>query len=145
KRQEIQWGAGDRTSADRSRPSPILSLDPQSRKLNTISGFFQDTLALIPDRLFVMAGTKLENNSFTGFEVQPSGRLWWTPGDRDTLWASVSRPVRVPTRIEQDGFITLGIVDTGLAAEGPESGVFEPVGVTGDSDAKSEKLIAYEM
>src|SRR5207253_9053966 len=28
---------------------------------------------------------------------------------------------------------------------GTESGVFEPVSVTGDSDAKSEKLIAYEM
>jgi iron complex outermembrane receptor protein len=145
KRDEIQWGVGERYSADRSRSSAVLALTPESRDLNTVSGFVQNTITLLPDRVFAMLGTKLENNSFTGFEVQPSGRLWWTPDDRDTLWASISRPVRVPTRIEQDGFITLGIVDTGLAGGGAASGVFAPIGLAGNPSADSEKLIAYEV
>ena len=136
-RNDIQWGLGDRTSADRSRDSEIVSLDPRSRKLNTISGFVQDTITLVPNELFAMIGTKLENNSFTGFEVQPGGRLWWTPDDRDTLWASISRPVRVPTRLEQDGFLVVAIAEAG--------GQQQPVGVLGNPDAKSEKLIAYEI
>jgi iron complex outermembrane recepter protein len=145
-RHEVIWGVGDRYSADRTRSSAdtTVVLEPRSRAFNTVSGFVQDTITLVPDSVFAMIGTKLEYNSYTGFEVQPSGRLWWTD-DRNTLWTSISRPVRVPTRIEQDALFTFAYVDTGLWAGEPATGIYAPIGVQGTRSVKSEELIAYEI
>jgi iron complex outermembrane receptor protein len=131
-RHEVIWGVGNRYSGDRTRSSPDTSIvfDPQSRGFNTVSGFVQDTIEILPERVFAMLGTKLEYNTYTGFEVQPQGRLWWTD-DNDMVWASVSRPVRVPSRIEQDAFVTFVIVDTGLFAEQEPTGIYERLGVQG--------------
>jgi iron complex outermembrane receptor protein len=145
-RHEVIWGVADRFTADRTRSSADTGyvFDPRSRDFNTVSGFVQDTVTLVPDRVFAMLGTKLEYNSYTGFEVQPSGRLWWTD-DRNTLWASVSRPVRVPSRIEQDAFVTFAVVDTGQIAGQPPTGIYIPLGVQGSRSLESEELIAYEI
>ena len=78
-------------------------------------------------------GTKLEHNDFSGFEVQPSVRLAWLPRDDHTLWAAISRAVRVPTRFERDVS-----VDASDPAGNP---VFRLVG---NDDFESEELIAYE-
>ena len=32
----------------------------------------------------------------TGFEVEPSARIAWTPTEKQTVWAAVSRAVRTP-------------------------------------------------
>ncbi|HYC57798.1 MAG TPA: TonB-dependent receptor [Candidatus Binatia bacterium] len=146
-RNDVMWGVAYRYSDDDVRDSPSIDFQPAARSFKTLSGFVQDTITLMPERVFAMIGTKLERNSFTGFEVQPSGRLWWTPNDHHTLWASISRPVRVPTRIERDATFTFGFIDPALAAdpEGPPSGVIVPLQLTGNPDLKSEKLLAYEL
>jgi iron complex outermembrane receptor protein len=144
-RNDLHWGLGYRYSTDDTRASETIVFRPESRDFHTVNGFVQDTVTLMPERLFAMLGTKLEHNDFTGFEVQPSGRLWWTPDDRNTLWAAVSRPVRVPSRIEQDVILTIGIADTGELGNGPPSGVFVPLTIFGERAADSEKLIAYEV
>ncbi|HYB99854.1 MAG TPA: TonB-dependent receptor [Candidatus Limnocylindrales bacterium] len=144
---DVMWGLGYRYTADSTRSSPVVEFDPSSRSLETFSGFLQDTITVIPERLFAMIGSKLEHNSFTGVEVQPSGRLWWTPDDRNTLWASISRPVRVPSRTERDSTLTLGFADPGLLIDpaGPPAGFIVPLQVVGDPDLKSEKVLAYEL
>ena len=43
--------------------------------------FVQDEIALVPDKLQLTLGTKIEHNDFTGWEIQPTGRLLWTTGD----------------------------------------------------------------
>ena len=141
----VVWGLGYRYTTDDTEAGETVSFDPGSRSIDVYSGFFQDTVTLVPDRVFAMVGTKLDHNTFSGFEVQPSGRLWWTPDDRHTLWAAISRPVRTPSRTEHDAFLTLGIVDTGIASGGEPSGEFSPIGVAGNPDAKSERLLAYEI
>lgn len=55
----------------------------------------------------MMLGAKFEHNNFTGFEVQPTGRLLWTPTKRQSVWASVSRAVRTPSFTEDDAQFTL--------------------------------------
>lgn len=134
---EVIWGAGYRHSRDRTEANAIISFDPRDRSLDTFSAFVQDTITLHPDRLFFMAGTKLEHNDFTGFEYQPSARLWYTPDDRNTLWAAVSRPVRVPSRTEAD----LTLI---TAFAGPPGGPFAPLAILGDDSVDSEELLAYE-
>jgi iron complex outermembrane receptor protein len=91
-----------------------------------------------------MIGSKFEYNDFTGFEYQPSARLWWTPNDHQTLWGSVSRAVRTPNFYEEDVSMIFSYADTGLLGGGPPSGVFIPITINGNKTVKSEELLAFE-
>ena len=64
----------------------------------TFSAFVQDDIALVPEQLHLILGTKYERNDYTGDEWQPSVRALWTPEGHTTWWASVSRAVRTPSR-----------------------------------------------
>ncbi|HEY2082909.1 MAG TPA: TonB-dependent receptor [Verrucomicrobiae bacterium] len=127
-RQSVTWGGGYRLMADQVRNSPALAFIPPDRNMQLFSAFVQDEITLVPDRLQLTLGTKLEHNDFSGFEVQPSARLAWTPSDRQTFWAAVSRAVRSPSRVDSD-----------LRAPGTP-----PFQITGDPDFDSETLLAYE-
>lgn len=131
-------------TGDDTSPSANLDFDPSDRDLHTISALIQDTITLVPDRLFLMIGSKFEHNDQTGFEVQPSGRLWWTPDDRQTLWGGISRPVRIPSRTELDSITTLFYADPGLFT-GMPTGAIEAFTLTGDSDLDAERITAYEV
>jgi len=63
--------------------------------------FAQDAVALTPD-LKLTVGLKAEDNSYSGFDWLPSVKLAWTPSDTALLWASASRAVRPPNRIERE-------------------------------------------
>ncbi|HEY6166821.1 MAG TPA: TonB-dependent receptor [Verrucomicrobiae bacterium] len=128
-RQSVVWGAGYRLMQDDVKNGVVLAFLPARRDLQLFSGFVQDEVTLVPARLKLTVGTKLEHNDFSGLEVQPSGRLSWTPDDRQTLWAAVSRAIRSPSRIDADLFV-------------PASPPFVLVGGT---NFDSEKLIAYEL
>jgi len=103
---------------------------PERKKLYLYSLFLQEEVALVPDRLHLTLGSKIEHNSYTGFEFQPNGRLSWTPAKSQTLWMSVSRAVRTPARIDRDFFLL-------LTPELPFIG--------GSESVKSETVIAYEL
>ncbi|MDA1276345.1 MAG: TonB-dependent receptor [Verrucomicrobia bacterium] len=102
-RQDIIWGTGYRVSADEIGNSFDLVVDPDRETVHLFNGFVQDEIVLVEDELTLTLGTKLEHNDFTGFEIQPSGRIAWTPHARHTLWASAARAVRTPSRTEVDG------------------------------------------
>jgi iron complex outermembrane receptor protein len=134
-RQNIIWGAGYRNTGDDVRNSFDISLDPESRRLQLFSAFVQDEIPLVESNLVFTIGSKFEHNDFTGFEVQPSARLLWTPHEKHTLWASVSRAVRTPSRAEAD--VRLNV------QPGPAPGSL--VSLIGDDSFDSEELIAYEL
>ena len=131
-RHEIIWGAAYRLTSNRNEPGLIWALDPEDSDDQLFSGFIQDQIS-IADNLRVTLGTKLEHNDFSGFEVQPSVRVAWLPRERHTLWAAISRAVRVPTRFERDIR-----VDASDPAGNPV------VRLVGNDDFESEELIAYE-
>jgi iron complex outermembrane receptor protein len=62
--------------------------------------FAQDTITLAEDRLYFTIGTRLEQNTFGGFQVEPTARLLFLPSKRQSAWAAVSRAIRNPTRTE---------------------------------------------
>ena len=106
-RHEIVWGAGARTSPGTITQTRAFSdFQPHEQTLNVFSAFAQDSFALVPERVTVTGGLKLEHNSFTGLEVQPSVRALWTPTDRQTLWGSITRAVRTPSRVDEDITVT---------------------------------------
>ncbi len=127
---EIVWGLAFRHWDDRTRAGQAISLNPRSKDISKYSGFIQDTISLVPETLFLIVGSKFEYNDFTGFELQPTGRLSWTPDDRQTLWAAISRPVRTPSRLAD------GVVRT--------IDFFLPSLLSGNSDLDATNLTAYE-
>ncbi|MGQ0697691.1 MAG: TonB-dependent receptor plug domain-containing protein [Panacagrimonas sp.] len=144
-RNEFIWGVGFREHDDRIENGSGFRFDPMSRKWTALNGFVQNTSELVSERVFLMLGSKFSHHDFVGSYTQPGARLWWTPSDRQTLWGAVSRSVRVPSRLEESGFIVLAIADSGLLAGTDPTNVFVPVGVSGDDDLKPERLLAYEL
>jgi iron complex outermembrane receptor protein len=128
-RQDFIWGTGYRLMADQTGHGNNLAFVPNDRNMQLFSAFLQDEIALVPDRVKATIGTKLEHNDFSGFEVSPSGRLAWTPSDRQTIWGAISRPVRSPSRIDTD-------------IRFPANAPFL---IVGNPEFDSEKLVAYEL
>ena len=113
------------------------SFPPPKHQSHLVSAFLQDEITLMPERLKLTLGTKLERNEFTGFEVQPTARLLWTPTARQTVWASVSRAVRTPNMSEDSLALALLPVATAPTAIFPR--------VMGNTAFESEEVWAYEL
>jgi iron complex outermembrane receptor protein len=104
RRNDVTWGLGARVSPSHFfQTVPTVDFTPHYQTYNLFSAFLQDEIALVPDRLSFTAGSKFENTTFSGFDAQPSARLAWTPTERDTVWAAVTRAVRTASSIE-NGF-----------------------------------------
>jgi len=128
-RHDLVWGLGYRLINDGVANSAALAFLPAHVARQWFTGFVQDEIALVPDRLHVAFGTKIEHNDYTGFEVQPSGRVNWTISPAATLWAAVSRAVRTPSRIDRE-----------LFAPGQP-----PYFLAGGPGFHSEEELAYEL
>ena len=121
-------GGGYRATGDRTEETPVLFFEPRDRTTHLFNVFVQDEIRLGRKGWFATVGTKLEHNSYSGWELQPTGRVRYTR-PRATVWGAISRAVRMPTRFDSDIRVTLGqpvVVITGSPA-------FEP-----------EQLVAYE-
>ncbi len=104
-RHDVVWGVGYRLINDRVANTPGLAFLPPHVARQWFTAFAQDEFALIAQRLHITLGTKIEHNDYTGFEIQPSGRLNWTLGPSGTLWAAISRALRTPSRIDRELFV----------------------------------------
>ena len=136
--QEIVAGLGYRISADTTEPG-VVAFNPQNRSLQLFSAFVQDEIELADRKLHLIFGSKFEHNDFTGFEFQPNARLAWLLHPRHTLWAAVSRAVRMPTRTDHDvegSFPPVAV---------PGSPVPFAVHGLGNKNFQSETLLAYEV
>lgn len=97
----LVWGAGYRFTDDEVTNSPSLGFLPTTLKQNLFSLFAQDEIS-ITRSLVLTAGTKLEHNAYTGFVLEPNGRLRWSINDTQMIWAAASRAVRIPSRIDRN-------------------------------------------
>src|SRR6266705_7174964 len=76
-RQSLIWGGSFfSTGDDLAVDADII---PYRRRNTVESGFAQYGIALAPDRLRIIAGSKFEHSQYTGFEYQPQVRAVWTP------------------------------------------------------------------
>ena len=135
RRQNLIWGLGARLSpSDFAQTVPTLDFIPHHISNNVYSGFLQEEIALVPNKLSVTIGSKLEHNNYTGFEVQPSVRGLWTINPKQALWAAVTRAVRTPSRIEEDFKLTDFLIPSPLVY----------LEIDGNKKLSSERLLSYE-
>ncbi|MBI2949118.1 MAG: TonB-dependent receptor [Verrucomicrobia bacterium] len=139
-RHEIVWGGAFRHSADEITESADFRMEDPNERVRLFGAFLQDEIALSPDRLHLTLGTKVEQNNFTGWEIQPNGRLAWMAHERHTVWGAVSRAVRTPSRAERD----LRVFSDPRPALPPLPFPVVSPG-SGSRELGSEELLAYEL
>jgi iron complex outermembrane receptor protein len=138
-RNDVVIGAAVRCSKDDSESQGGETVfDPASARETLCSAFVQDDITVLPEVLHLTLGTKLEHNDVTGVEVEPSAKLLWTPTARQSVWASVSRSVRTPSRLERDARVNL------TSGQLPGGTPFQ-IPYFGDSNLESEEQLAYEI
>ncbi len=134
---DVIWGLGYRVFTTQLQSvSPSIPDYQSVANLQLFSAFVQDEFKLIPDKLTLTAGTKVEHNDITGFEIEPDFRGVFKPAENQTVWASVSRAVRTPNLLESRQAFAFGFFGP------PTNGTF--LALVGNPGVKSEVLWAYE-
>lgn len=145
-RMDIVWGLGHRFGQYELVDSEYITQDPDlvtDRRENLTSGFAQGDLAVVPEKLRLTLGCKLESKTDADIEVQPNGRLLWLPSNRQALWGAVSRAVRTATEAERNIVWWIGSLPAGIPSNpGP---LPLSLKLAGTRDFKSEELTAYEL
>ncbi|HEX8949495.1 MAG TPA: TonB-dependent receptor [Dissulfurispiraceae bacterium] len=141
-RQKLVYGFGYRLvdaflSKSESDNGFVFTWTRPRRDLQLFSAFVQDQIDIVKNKFSVLLGTKLEHNDFTGFEIQPTARLLWTPTSRQSAWLSVSRAVRTPSLVEDEVLLTLAPAATAPVPTFPR--------LTFNTGFKSEEVLAYEL
>jgi iron complex outermembrane receptor protein len=128
-RQHLVWGLEYRfIRNDIVQESPSAAFLPALRDESLGSGFVQDDLTVVA-AVHLIVGTKLEHNSYSGWEWEPNARLRWDLGEKQTAWLAVSRAVRTPSRFDRE-----------LYEPNPP-----PALIAGGPNFRSETLVAYEV
>jgi iron complex outermembrane receptor protein len=108
---ELLWGGSYRVSRDQItlRPSAIFdpsSFDRQQRDWRIASVFVHDEMVLIPEKLRLSGGVRIDSDNWSSAQAQPDLRLAWTPSTETTWWTSLARAARLPSRLELDVPVT---------------------------------------
>ena len=134
-RQDFLWGLGARmSSGNASEVVNTVVFTPNHYTDKLYNAFIQDEIPIVGDRLSLTLGSKFLHNNYSGFEIQPTARLLFTPNSRQAVWAAVTRAVRTPSRVEED------LQLTAFGGQAPLT-FFR---VIGDRKFSSESLIGYE-
>ena len=135
---DLVYGGGLRLSRSISDSSPGVTFDPDDRTLSLGGVFLEDEVTLVPEHLRLTAGARLEYHTYSGTELQPNVRMTWTPDEEHTLWAAVSRAVRVPSQADHDSVVDVSVTP------GFPPGFDSVFTLVGNSGVQQEQLIAWE-
>ena len=135
---DVVWGLGYRQSKERFNDEGILAnLHRTNHRI--YNGFIQDEIELSPDHFWLIIGSKLEHNDDTNLEPQPSLRALWRQDAHHTLWGSITRAVRTPTRSDTD-------IDGQKKITQPDNTALPVIiNIQGNPHFRSETLTAWEL
>jgi iron complex outermembrane recepter protein len=136
-RQSVVWGGEYRLSMSRSNGSWYVSLVPADLNTSLYSGFAEDEITILPQRVRLTVGARLEHNYYSGFDLMPSARAAWMMSRRETVWVSVSRAVRTPSAVDDN-------LQAHVASVPGPGGVPEVIAFIGNPNVKDEGLNAFE-
>ncbi|HEV2500627.1 MAG TPA: TonB-dependent receptor, partial [Terriglobia bacterium] len=108
---DFLWGFGiDLNPRNYTQFVPTIDILPHHATDSLYTGFAQDEITVVQNRLWLTVGSKIVHDNYTGFELEPSARLLWAPRPRQALWTAVTRAVRTPADIDEGlqltGFLT---------------------------------------
>ncbi len=135
--QDLVWGLGSRISSNGTDPEFRISFQPENRNLALFSSFVQDEIATFQDHLHTTVGVRLEHNSYTGFDTEPSISMVWAPNNKTMFWSAISGANRTPARSDRDIRVNVE------ALPGP-NGLPLLVSYFGNPNQKNEHVTAFE-
>ena len=139
---DLLWGIGYRINHDdfKTPKSELAKVSPLSRNDQIFSAFLQDEITLIDNTLWLTLGSKFEHNDYSGFEIQPSARIMWSPHRHHRLWAGVSRAIKTVARTGHD----LTLLQQVIPPRPPATPAVAII-LSSDGTLKPEKAISYEI
>jgi iron complex outermembrane receptor protein len=136
-RNDLIWGLEYTGAAVEIPSTAVFLVTPQHSDRNLGAIFGQDDIALVPDKLHFIAGARTSYDTASRLQIQPTGRLLWTPSANLTTWAAVSRAVHTPSVVER------GLAAT-LAAVPVSGGLFGLVQMVSNPNTRPESALSYE-
>lgn len=136
RRNDAVWGLGYRRSHDYAA-GPGFQLVRDSNIAGIATAFAQDEIAVTP-RLRLTLGTKIQFDSVSHLQFQPTLRLLFKLSPRQTMWAAATSAVRTPSETELYGRINVGAFPDGAG------GIALAV-VHGNPALKPERVETYEV
>lgn len=136
-RHEITWGLGYRLDQHTVDGTFSYSLNPRHEDVHLYSGFVQDRISLVPDRLELTIGSKVLYDEYVDFEFQPGARMLWKPDERNTVWGAVTRAVKIPNRHERTATTSWGVFAAGPSTISQEG--------HGEPYLDAAEVMAYEL
>ncbi len=86
-RQQITWGAGYRATLDTISPTRVMRVPGREQANDQLLGLFvQDEVALVPEKLFLTLGSKVEHNDYTGWSCHPARACAGSPPSDRRCW-----------------------------------------------------------
>lgn len=135
--QQLIVGGGFRLNRDSVQSTDLLGFNPSERTTRLYQMFAQDDWSLAGDKVLLSVGGRFEHNSYTQWEVQPSASLVWNRDEDESLWASVSRAVVLPSRTTSD----LRFFDQAFPGA---DGRLNRIEFFGTPNTEAEALVAYQ-
>ncbi len=136
-RQRITWGLNFRDSLSQTTGSLTFSLNPANLNTESASAFVEDEISVIPQRLNLTIGTKLNYDYYTGLALMPTVRLAFMPDSHNTMWLGVSRSLRTPAALDTISRLNLG----GFTGPGGEPDV---IALIGNKNIESENELSVD-
>jgi iron complex outermembrane recepter protein len=132
---DLVWGGNFRFTADHIVGATTMTGRHDIRNYLE-DAFLQDEITLAPHRLTLTVGTRVQDGTLAGLQVQPSARLLFVSSKAQTMWLALSRAGVAPSL--QDKYLQLALTLP------PVEGLPLMVTALGNPKFKTENVIAYE-
>lgn len=138
-------GASFRSTSDETDETFEIAIRPNDTTNERYTAFVQDEISLLDGRARLILGSKFEHNEFGDkeVEIEPNARFSFALTDRQTIWTSISKAVRMPSRGELGGRVVGEVIPPGqpdLPLPVPAVAI-----VVGNPDMIPEDVTAYEL
>ncbi|MFZ5549694.1 MAG: TonB-dependent receptor plug domain-containing protein [Pseudomonadota bacterium] len=100
----LVWGLNWRHGDNHVRSGEYVAFLPARQRQDWASVFVQDEVTL-DDGLRLTLGARAGYNYYTGTELMPTLRLAWKWAPDQLLWATATRTVRAPSRLDRDTYV----------------------------------------
>lgn len=127
----------DFRDAHTSSPDTNVSWSPANLSFNIAGGFMQDEIVFLNGVLHFTAGIRVEHNSLSGWDAQPTARLLWKVSPRQSLWTAYSLANRSADPDDTSIRDNISIF--------PTPGGLQVLRLMGNPAIKPERLNAFEL
>jgi iron complex outermembrane receptor protein len=134
---DLILGGGYRYSKNNFTSSQYVTMGNSIGNSEIWNLFVQDNISFPEQNMKLTLGAKLENNNYTGTEIQPNIRLAWVPNEELTWWGAISRANRTPSRADIEAEVFTSVIE--------QNGFAVVTKAYGNKNFKSEQLDAYEL